>query len=173
MENNNNQVQNTENSENGINIRDLVFIVLNNWYWFVVSVLVCLIATAFIYKAQPKTYSAQGTILVRDDDNKRGYSKPNMDAILNNMGMQGAGMSLENEMYMLRSSWLMSQVIQRLDLNHYCSRNDLFKKVSYYKDAPIRLEMTDLKEDRKEGLGLRVSLKANNKYSYEETSGNR
>ncbi|MBR5092582.1 MAG: polysaccharide biosynthesis tyrosine autokinase, partial [Bacteroidales bacterium] len=167
MENNNNQVQNTENSESSINIRDLVFIVLNNWYWFVISVVVCVIGAAFIYKAQPKSYSAHGTILVRDDDNKRGYSKANMDAILSNMGMQGSGMSLENEMYMLRSSWLMSQVVSRLDLNHYCNRHDLFRKETYYKDAPVMLVLEDRKEGREASLGLQVSLKANNKYAYE------
>ena len=96
-DNKRNQIGNesAENQETGINIRDLVFIVLNNWYWFVLSVVVCLIATAFIYKAQPKTYTAQGTILVRDS-NQKSYSRDNMDAILSNMGMSSSGLSLEN-----------------------------------------------------------------------------
>ena len=74
MENNNNsQIQNTNNTgsndnEMNINIRDIVFMVLNNWYWFVISVLVCLVAAGFVYKAQPKTFTASGTILVRDND---------------------------------------------------------------------------------------------------------
>ena len=126
-------------NENMISVRDIIFMVLNNWYWFVISVLVCLVAAAFYYKAQPKTYTASGTIMVRDNGNQIKYSARNMDQILNNMGMDNSNLSLENEIYMLRSSWLMSQVVVRLGLDHSCTRNDLFKKITYYSDAPLEL----------------------------------
>ena len=168
MENNNVQGQNTstESNERSISIRDLVFLVLNNWYWFVISVLVCLVAAGFIYKAQPKTYTATGTILVRDNDKKGGYSNRNMDAMLNSMGMQSGGLAIENEIYLLRSSWLMAQVVERLNINHYCQRDDLFRKITYYKDAPVNVEVTDLKEDRQAGVGLKIDIKSNNKFAY-------
>ena len=168
MENNIVQGQNTstESNERSISIRDIVFLVLNNWYWFVISVLVCLVAAGFIYKAQPKTYTATGTILVRDNDKKGGYSNRNMDAMLNSMGMQSGGLAIENEIYLLRSSWLMAQVVERLNINHYCQRNDLFRKITYYKDAPVNVEVTDLKEDRQAGVGLKIDIKSNNKFAY-------
>ncbi|MBR6440601.1 MAG: hypothetical protein IKS44_00940, partial [Bacteroidales bacterium] len=168
MENNNIQGQNTnaENNESSFSIRDLVFLVLNNWYWFVVSVLICLVVAGFVYKSQPKTYTATGTILVRDNDKKGGYTKANMDAMLNSMGMQSSGLAIENEIYLLRSSWLMAQVVERLNINHYCYRDDMFRKISYYKDAPVNVEVTDRKEDRQAGVGLEIDIKANNKYAY-------
>jgi uncharacterized protein involved in exopolysaccharide biosynthesis len=68
---NNGQLQNNVGGENvsekTLSIRDLIFLVLNNWWWFVISVLVCLVLAGFVYKAQPKTYTASGSILVRDD----------------------------------------------------------------------------------------------------------
>ena len=39
------------------------------------------------------------------------YSSRGMDAILSNMGMDNSNLSLENEIYMIRSSWLMAQVV--------------------------------------------------------------
>ena len=171
MENiHNKQPQNNgENSENErtISIRDIIFLVLNNWWWFVISVAACLIIAAFVYKSQPKTYSASGTILVRDNDNNVRYSTRNMDAILNNMGMDNTNLSLENEIYMLKSSWLMNQVVNRLGLNHTCSRNDMFKKISYFKDAPLALTVHDGdQENRDLKFNIRVKPLANNKYEY-------
>ena len=137
---NNRQLQNGDNesNENGnsITIRDLIFMVLNNWWWFVISVLVCLIVAGFYYKSKPKTYTASGTILVRDEGNNIRYSQKNMDAILSSMDLGNGSMSLENEIYMLKSSWLMNQVVQRLKLNYPCERTDMFKKISYFDDAP-------------------------------------
>ena len=109
----NNQIQNNtegQQQETSINLRDLIFLVLNNWYWFVVSVVVCLGVAALVYKTQPKTFTASGTILVRDNGNKVSYNSRNMDQIMNNMGWDNSNLSLENEIYMLRSSSLMAQV---------------------------------------------------------------
>ena len=167
---NNKQIQgNAEggNEQNSINLRDIVFLGLNNWYWFVISVVVCLGVAALVYKTQPKTFTASGTILVRDNGNKVSYTSRNMDQIMNSMGWDNSNLSLENEIYMLRSSSLMAQVVQRLNMHYYCNRSDLFRKVTYYQDAPVELTVHDLKEDRLPQLDLRVTLKANNKYAYE------
>ena len=168
----NTQIQNPnaanggEGNETNINIRDIVFMVLNNWYWFVISAVVCLGIAGLVYKMQAKSYTATGTILVRDNGNSIRYQSRNMDAILNNMDISNSGQSLENEIYMLRSSSLMSQVIRRLNMNYYCERNDLFKKITYYNDAPVQLTVHDLNEEREPKLALKIRLLANNKFSY-------
>ena len=74
MENNRplSQQQGTQDNENAISIRDLVFIVLNNWYWFVISAVVCLIVSAFLYKSKPKAFTDNATILMRDDKGGKG-----------------------------------------------------------------------------------------------------
>ncbi len=169
---NNNQIQNSvtpqeSNGELNISLRDIVFMVLNNWYWFVISAIVCLAIAALAYKMQAKTYTATGTILVRDNEKNMRYTSRNMDAILNSMDIGNSDLSLSNEIYMLRSSSLMAQVIQRLDMHYYCNRNDMFRKITYYKDAPVKLTVHDMNEERKPQLDLRIKLLANNKYSYE------
>ncbi|MBQ3950427.1 MAG: hypothetical protein II661_08135, partial [Bacteroidales bacterium] len=107
MENNNqivNQPNVSQENENSLNIRDLIFIVINNWYWFVISVFVCLVIAAFVYKSKPKTYSANAQVLLRDDATGKSYKSQNMDAIFANMGMGNTGLSLENEMYIIKST---------------------------------------------------------------------
>ena len=172
MENiNNSQVQNgngtnVNENEMNINLRDIIFLVLNNWYWFVISIIVCLIAAGFIYKAQPKTYTATGTILVRDNGNNIRYSNRAMDQILNNMDLDNSSLTLSNEIYMLKSSSLMSQVVKRLGINYTCTRDDMFKKITYFEDAPVGMVVRDYREDRDLTLTMRIVPKGNNRYSY-------
>ncbi|MBR4714726.1 MAG: hypothetical protein IKP34_00945, partial [Bacteroidales bacterium] len=170
MENNNqivNQPNVSQENENSLNIRDLIFIVINNWYWFVISVFVCLVIAAFVYKSKPKTYSANAQVLLRDESGNKGYKSQNMDAIFANMGMGNTGLSLENEMYIIKSTPLLMKTAERLGLNSTCSRNDIFRKVSYYKDAPMRLKVYNKQVDSVNlTLSMEVTPVDKNNYTY-------
>ena len=176
MENNNqivNQPNVSQENENSLNIRDLIFIVINNWYWFVISVFVCLVIAAFVYKSKPKTYSANAQVLLRDDATGKSYKSQNMDAIFANMGMGNTGLSLENEMYIIKSTPLLMKTAERLGLNSTCSRNDIFRKVSYYKDAPMRLKVYNKQVDSVNlTLSMEVTPVDKNNYTYRLTSLN-
>ena len=127
-----------QENENTISLRDIVFLVINNWYWFALSLFVCLVITGIVYKTKPKTYEYTGTILVRDDINGKGQQR-NIDQIFNNMD---AGMhSLENEVHMLKSSLLSRKIVTALDLNKTCERNSFFTKISYFRDRPLELKV--------------------------------
>ena len=156
------QGANQQDSENGLNLRDIIFLVLNNWYWFVISLFVCLVLSAVIYKTKPKTYGQAAKIMVRDEQSKGGYQARNMDAIFNSMGMDNGMHSLENEIYLLQSSSLMKNVVTRLNLNNTCSRNSLFKKISYYKDKPLEMKVFSEIDERPEvSIAVEVGQLAN------------
>ena len=177
MENNNqviNQQQGVpQENENTLNIRDLIFIVLNNWYWFVISVFLCLVVTAFVYKSKPKTFSASGQILLRDEGGSKGYKGQNMDAIFAYMGFNSSGLSLENEMYIIKSTPLLMKTAERLGMNSWCVRSNTFKKVSYYKDSPMRLTVYNKQVDSvKLAVSMEVTPIDDNSYNYRLTSFN-
>ncbi|MDO4218099.1 MAG: polysaccharide biosynthesis tyrosine autokinase [Bacteroidales bacterium] len=145
MDNNQNvNVQANGNGQEGestISLRDIIFLVINNWYWFVISVFICMLVAGFAYKAQPKTYEQSAQILLRDDTKKTSAGSQNMDAIFQQMGMESSNLSLENEIYILKSSPLMTNVVRRLGLNNSCSYTRLFSKTAYYKDSPLELNV--------------------------------
>ena len=127
-----------QENENTISLRDIVFLVINNWYWFALSLFVCLVIAGVVYKTKPKVYEYTGTILVRDEINGKGQQR-NIDQIFSNMDV---GMhSLENEVYMLKSSLLAKKVVSALDLNKTCERNSFFTKISYFRDRPLDLKV--------------------------------
>ena len=53
--------------ESEINISDIFHLVLANWYWFVLSVLVCGGVAFFYLKSSSKVYSRMASVLIRDD----------------------------------------------------------------------------------------------------------
>ena len=66
----NNQQQHLQNDENengsGLTLHDLLQMVLANWYWFALSVLICLGMAYYYLASTPKIYSRTATILVKD-----------------------------------------------------------------------------------------------------------
>ena len=53
--------------ESELNLGDILQTVLANWYWFVLSVVVCA-GAAFLYlKWAPKVYTRTASVLIKDD----------------------------------------------------------------------------------------------------------
>ena len=52
--------------EGGINLRDVVELIIANWYWFVLSVLVCVGSAYFYVLTIQPVYQRQAVMLVKD-----------------------------------------------------------------------------------------------------------
>ena len=175
------QIQNIQNpqsntqqeSENTISIKDLVFLVINNWYWFALSLFVCLLVAGIIFKTKPKVYECKSTIMVRDDSKTRNPYMRNMDAIFNNMGDNFGTQSLDNEIYLLKSSPLAKNVVTQLNLNKMCDRKSFFTKISYYQDRPLDMKVLVRNTDFSDiNINVRVTPIDKNRYSYVVTTVN-
>ena len=60
------QETNIRMEENELNLGDILQTVLANWYWFVLSVVVCA-GTAFLYlKWAPKVYTRTASVLINE-----------------------------------------------------------------------------------------------------------
>lgn len=89
-----NKIRPTNNHSNAeiINIREIVLKYLRNWYWFVISVVLCLIPGYFYLKVTTPKYKVQTTILLRQE---KGSSPLSQMALLQSMGMSGSSKDLE------------------------------------------------------------------------------
>ena len=77
--------QNNSNPEI-INLRELFLKYLRKWYWFVISVALCLVAGFIYLKTANTQYKVQTTILLRQD---KGASALSEMALLQSMGLSG------------------------------------------------------------------------------------
>lgn len=98
--------------EEFISLRDLIELFLGRWYWFVLSVAVCLgIAWIYLSSVSP-VYLRSAVMLVKSEKQNSGAE---LSQMLEINGLSG-GNSIENEIYILRSYQLLQEVVKRLNL---------------------------------------------------------
>lgn len=97
----------------GFSLTDFLHVLLKNWYWFIISVVVCLAAATYYIKKTPKTYVRTATILVKDS--RKGG---NSDLIaFSDVAGVNTRKSVDNELVILNSNKLRHDVARRLRLD--------------------------------------------------------
>ena len=101
------QETNIRMEENELNLGDILQTVLANWYWFVLSVVVCA-GTAFLYlKWAPKVYTRTASVLIKDDAKGGAMSE---SAAFEDLGLFGSKRNVDNEVLVFKSRRLMTEV---------------------------------------------------------------
>lgn len=126
--------------ENVITLRDIVELFLNNWYWFVISAVLC-VAAAWIYlSAISPVYQRTAVMLVKGDNQS---TSNDLSSMLELNGIPG-GSSVENEVYILRSYQILNDVVQRLHLDvDYSVRNGL-RRDHLFGELPLEVCFLDI-----------------------------
>ena len=148
-----NNIQNRDITPNGFNahqeptssfsLEDLIKSIFRNWYWFALSIFVCLCVGAFYVKTTPKVYKREATILVKDS--RKGGSND----ILAFQDILGAGRrNVDNELFVLQSRRLMEEVVDILGLATRYTQLGRFNDTDLYHQSPIDVAIVDDFEDK-------------------------
>ncbi|MBQ8307544.1 MAG: chromosome partitioning protein ParA, partial [Alistipes sp.] len=140
-------------------IHDILKLMLSNWYWFVLSVTLC-VGCAYLYIASTqKVYNRTATILVKDS-RKGGDSDL---ATFTDLTGFSARRNVDNEIYILQSRRLMEEVVRQLNLTiNYTTRAGLRTR-TLYRQTPIEAEF--INANNYEGLAFSVLLEGGNQIS--------
>ncbi|WP_279120712.1 GumC family protein [Bacteroides acidifaciens] len=135
-------------SEEQINIQEILFRYLIHWPWFVVSVIVC-VAVAWGYlRLTTPIYNVSATVLIKDE--KKGGGA-NMSSELEKMGMSGfvsSSSNIENEIEVLTSRTLAREVVSSLGLFVTYMDEDKFPKRELYRTSPVLVSLTPQEADK-------------------------
>ena len=135
-------------SEEQINIQEILFRYLIHWPWFVVSVIVC-VALAWGYlRLTTPIYNVSATVLIKDE--KKGGGA-NMSSELEKMGMNGfvsSSSNIENEIEVLSSRTLAREVVSSLGLFVTYMDEDRFPKRELYRTSPVLVSLTPQEADK-------------------------
>ncbi|WP_336616103.1 GumC family protein [Bacteroides acidifaciens] len=135
-------------SEEQINIQEILFRYLIHWPWFVVSVIVCVaVAWGYLRLATP-VYNVSATVLIKDE--KKGGGA-NMSSELEKMGMNGfvsSSSNIENEIEVLSSRTLAREVVSSLGLFVTYMDEDRFPKRELYRTSPVLVSLTPQEADK-------------------------
>ncbi|WP_081212179.1 GumC family protein [Salegentibacter sediminis] len=165
------QQQSTYNppQEGEINLREELDKYLRYWPWFVIGVVIALLF-AFVYlKYSTPEYSTTASIIIKDEEGKNAGSEMAAFADLGLLGGMGAS-SIENEIGILNSKRLMSNVVKALNLNVTYFEEGPVKAVELYERSPLQVQV--LKMDERElrrtiqneaGNSFRIKLQENGK----------
>ena len=128
----------TEEFEEQVDIRKVVFKYLSFWKWMALSVFAFL-SISFLYLRYTRPiYASKASVLIKDDKNG---SMPGM-AIFEDLGLSGGSSNLDNEIQIFKSRKLLELVVKKLELTkRYVIRGKRsgFKSKEVYTKSPIEI----------------------------------
>lgn len=117
------------------NIRTILDVFLSKWYWFVLSVLVC-VGLAYVFlQTVPTVYNRTAVVMIKKQSNTE-------DAFIEKQ-LFNQNYDVNNEMQIFKSRTLMAEVVRRLSLDREYSLEKGLKRKVLYKDSPIWVEYPD------------------------------
>lgn len=115
-------------------LQDLVQLVLSNWYWFVLSILICYGCAAFYLRRTAPVYQRSASVLVKDS---RKGSSSEITAFSDIIGGGMIRRSVDNEIYIFQSRRLMEEVVNKLDLTTRYLQKGRIRVQDLYGRSPL------------------------------------
>ncbi len=143
MEENNNltNAENVRESNDELsffNFRTLLQTFILNWQWFALSLIICLGITAIYLRYTTPRYSSMAKMLIKDEDNPRSRSSLMSAA---NLGIISNTEGIDNEMEIISSLALATDVVRDLKLYVSYEMKGRVKNVLVYKRQPISVDI--------------------------------
>lgn len=124
--------------KNQVNLKLLGAKMLSNWYWVVLSIIVCCSISYLYLRYTAPTFITSAKILIKSDKDVT----PGEDAIAQALGGQiGASNSLEGEAEILKTRHLMEKVVRDLKSYITYSHKGQVRTVDLYKATPFTLHI--------------------------------
>ena len=135
MENNNSQLSDkiSRQLNHSFDIWRLWGSIVANWYWFVLSLTLFLTGGYLYLRYTTPEYSIKSSLLVQESNTL------SSEVLNKGINAESASKDLFNEVYILRSQDLISEVVDSLNLNvHYWVKGRV-KETEIYETSPIRI----------------------------------
>lgn len=143
--------KNIEQSEEQVNIQEILFRYLIHWPWFIVSVIICIACAWGYLRLTTPVYNITATVLIKDEKKGGGAS---MSSELEKMGLDGfvsSSNNVDNEIEVLRSKSLAREVVNKLGLFVTYIDEDEFPRKELYHTSPVLVSLTHQEADRLPG----------------------
>ena len=149
----------SDSSERKIDIKELIRKFTGYWYYFLISVLICLFL-AFLYNRYNRNiYKVYTYILIEDEKNQA-------DEVFELEDMFGNNANLENQKAILKSHTLAKKTIQEMDIQVSYFQYGKIKKVNLYKKSPFYVYF-DENYNQLSGVEFFINLKNKEEFELE------
>ena len=138
-----------EEEHSNFDLHHIFEIVQLNWYWFLLSVLVCVSAAQFYIWKTPAVYTRSASVLINEDEKSGLDISQFMDR-----NMVNAPSSVDNEVMVFKSKYLMKEVVAALELHIDYTHIKPLRIVDLYKKTPLQLHVLDNEDTQSFGCVL-------------------
>lgn len=142
---NHNSYNTLEEEQDAFNIAEIAQQYLRHWKWFVLSVLICLIAAFFYMRYTTPIYKASSTILVKDD--RKGGLQSELTAFSDLGLMGGVKSNVDNEIEIIKSRTIIEKAVKALDFNITYFTEGTVRSKELYGRKPITVTFIERKPE--------------------------
>ena len=151
--NNNNSTQNVQEESDFLQIKELFYLCLAKWHWFVASCVLCVCLAVGYLLITPPVFTRSAAILIKDESKGKSAS-PDLNSFAD-MGLLVNNTNVNNEIGILQSPDLMQEVVLLLDLNmDYRVPGTFHKKTVYGSTLPVTVKLVDFPADKSAAFTL-------------------
>lgn len=153
----------TANTENGLQIKDILRICLKKWYWFIIAVAIAVAASILYVKSQTPVYTRNASLQIKNEKNG-GNSVSSLSQSFSDMGLISGNSNVYNEMAVFKSYDVLVDVVREMCFNVSYSIKTKFNTLPLYgSNLPITVEFADRGEN--EFASLTVSLASDSTFT--------
>lgn len=150
------ELNNDNQTTSSIDLKTILDLYLNKWYYFAISVAVALIIGALVYLSTTPMYERSMQVLVKSDTKTAGGIMGDIENI-GTFGNFGGNMEVANEILAFSSNDLVAEVVNRMHLYMEYSEKGLFHdRVLYGEDLPVCVKLPDIEKEQDATFSLAV-----------------
>lgn len=145
------QFSEDENDTKRINVSEILKPYIRKWPWFIISAFIALVIGYISLKFMVPVYGVQSTILIKDAKNSSSSVMANDLGVLPDLsGIGGLKTnSIANEIEVLKSKKMMSEVISSLSLQTNITAKGKIRTLELYKEtSPVEVRVIGEKKDK-------------------------
>ena len=120
-------------TEEKIDIKALFKKFISYWYYFILSISICVFVAWGINRYTRPVYKVSATILIEDEKNQS-------DQVIEIVDIMGGDANLANQKQILKSFPLAEMTIKKLNLGVSYFKHGLIRTVNQYKNSPFKVE---------------------------------
>jgi tyrosine-protein kinase Etk/Wzc len=145
-----------------IDLMKYVFLILGNWYWFILSLVVALVL-AWQYMEHTLPVWRTSSYILIEDDKRQKAANIGTDQLLQGFGLQPGMQNLQNQLFILSSWTLIDKTISALPLETEYYTKGRINKVAYYPDSPVKV-ITDTSSIVPRNIEFEIRFVDNNNF---------
>ena len=133
--------QEFKEEEVSFDIRTIFGLLVLNWQWFLLSMIICVLSAALYLRWASPVYQVSAKMLIKDETNNRRNSGQ-MLANMQDLGFITNSAGIDNEVEILQSRILSLEVVKDLKLYTEYRTEGRIKKTLVYKTQPVTVDMS-------------------------------